>query len=218
MRGHDLRRDIIETARAMNALGINQGTSGNLSARIDGGFLVTPSGIDYEACAPDDIIRMTMDGTPDGPHKPSSEWRMHRDLLAARPEVQAVLHAHPTFSTVLACMRRAIPPFHSMVAIAGGKDIPCSAYANFGTEELSTAMIEAMQGRTACLLANHGMIAVAGNLKGVLTRASEVETLARQYCLTLQIGEPVLLTDAEMDEALEKIKIYTHSLDVIDGG
>ncbi len=175
MRGHDLRRDIIETARAMNALGINQGTSGNLSARIDGGFLVTPSGIDYEACAPDDIIRMTMDGTPDGPHKPSSEWRMHRDLLAARPEVQAVLHAHPTFSTVLACMRRAIPPFHSMVA-------------------------------------------VAGNLKGVLTRASEVETLARQYCLTLQIGEPVLLTDAEMDEALEKIKIYTHSLDVIDGG
>jgi L-fuculose-phosphate aldolase len=218
MREHDLRRDIIETARAMNALGINQGTSGNLSARIDGGFLVTPSGIDYEACAPDDIIRMTMDGTPEGPHKPSSEWRMHRDLLAARPEVQAVLHAHPTFSTVLACMRRAIPPFHSMVAIAGGKDILCSAYANFGTEELSTAMIEAMQGRTACLLANHGMIAVAGNLKGVLTRASEVETLARQYCLTLQIGEPVLLTDAEMDEALEKIKIYTHSLDVIDGG
>lgn len=213
MREHDLRRDIIKTARAMNALGINQGTSGNISARIEGGFLITPSGIDYEACAPDDIIRMTMDGTPDGPHKPSSEWRMHRDLLAARPEAQAVLHAHPTFSTVLSCLRRPIPAFHSMVAIAGGKDIPCSAYANFGTEELSRAMIEAMEGRTACLLANHGMIAVAGNLKGVLTRASEVETLARQYCHTLQIGDPVLLTDAEMNEALEKIKTYTRGLD-----
>ena len=105
----------------MNALGINQGTSGNISARIEGGFLITPSGIDYEACAPDDIIRMTMDGTPDGPHKPSSEWRMHRDLLAARPEAQAVLHAHPTFSTVLSCLRRPIPAFHSLVAIAGVK-------------------------------------------------------------------------------------------------
>lgn len=213
MREHDLRLNIIKTARTMNALGINQGTSGNISARVDGGFLITPSGLEYEACGPDDIIRMSMDGAAEGPHKPSSEWRIHRDLLAARPEVQAVLHAHPTFATSLACMRRPIPAFHSMVAIAGGKDIRCASYANFGTEELSRATIEAMQGRTACLLANHGMVAIAGNLSGVLTRAVEVETLARQYCQILQIGDPVLLTDAEIDAVLENFKTYTRGLD-----
>ena len=137
MQEQDLRRDIIKTAKAMNAQGTNQGTSGNISARIEGGFLITPSGIDYEACTLDDIIRMSMDGTPEGPHKPSSEWRLHRDLLAARPEVQAVLHAHPTFATALACLRRGIPAFHYMVAVAGGRDIRCAPYATFGTEELS---------------------------------------------------------------------------------
>lgn len=213
MTDQDLRREIIKTARAMNAQGINQGTSGNVSARVDGGFLITPSGIDYEALEPEDIVRMSMGGDAEGPHNPSSEWCLHRDLLNAKPEAQAVLHAHPLFATTLSCLRSPIPAFHSMVAIAGGKDIKCSTYANFGTEELSQAALEAMDGRTACLLANHGMVAVAGNLKGVLARASEVETLARQYCHILQIGDPVLLTDTEMDEALEKISTYTRALD-----
>ena len=208
MREQDLRRDIIKTARAMNAQGTNQGTSGNISARIEGGFLITPSGIDYEACAPDDIIRMSMDGAPEGPHKPSSEWHLHRDLLAARPEVQAVLHAHPTFATALACLRRGIPAFHYMVAVAGGRDIRCAPYATFGTEELSRAVLDAMTERTACLLANHGMVAVAGSLTGVLTLAIEVETLARQYYHAMQIGEPVILDDAEMDVVLEKFTNY----------
>lgn len=217
MQEQDLRLDIIKTARAMNAQGINQSTSGNISARIEGGFLITPSGIDYETCAPDDVIRMSMDGAPEGPHKPSSEWRLHRDLLAARPEVQAVLHAHPTFATALACLRRGIPAFHFMVAVAGGRDIRCAPYATFGTEELSRAALEAMTGRTACVLANHGMVAVAGSLAGVLTRAIEVETLARQYYHAMQIGEPVILDDAEMDVVLEKFTTYLRGLDDTDG-
>ena len=213
MQEQDLRRDIIKTARAMNAQGANQGTSGNISARIEGGFLITPSGIDYEACALDDIIRMSMDGAPEGPHKPSSEWHLHRDLLAARPEVQAVLHAHPTFATALACLRRGIPAFHYMVAVAGGRDIRCAPYATFGTEELSRAVLDAMTERTACLLANHGMVAVAGSLTGVLTLAIEVETLARQYYHAMQIGEPVILDDAEMDVVLEKFTNYKRGLE-----
>ncbi|MBC8339525.1 MAG: class II aldolase/adducin family protein [Rhodospirillales bacterium] len=217
MTDHDLRAEILETARAMNAHGINQGTSGNISARIGDDFLITPSGIDYDACTPDDVVRMSMDGVPEGPQKlprkPSSEWRMHRDLLTIRPNAGAVLHAHPPFATALACLRRPIPAFHSMVAIAGGKDIRCSGYANFGTEDLSRTAIEAMDGRTACLLANHGLLCVAGSLSGVLKRAIEVETLARQYCIALQVGEPVLLGDAEMDDVLDKFSTYLKGLD-----
>jgi len=216
MSKQDLRREIIKTARAMNAQGINQGTSGNISARVERGFLITPSGVDYEACAPEDVIRMSMDGAAEGPRKPSSEWRLHRDLLAARPEVQAVLHAHPTFATALACTGRGIPAFHFMVAIAGGKDIRCAPYATFGTEELSKAALGAMDGRTACLLANHGMVAVAGGLAEVLMRAIEVETLARQYYHVMQIGEPALLDDAEMDVVLEKFTTYIRGLDDTD--
>ena len=217
MREQDLRRDIIQTARTMNAQDINQGTSGNISARFERGFLITPSNVDYEVCVPDDFIRMSMDGTSEGPHKPSSEWRIHRDLLTARPKVQAVLHAHPTFTTALACLRRGIPAFHYMVAVAGGRDIRCATYATFGTEELSLAALEAMTGRTACLLANHGMVAVAGSLEKVLKLAIEVETLAHQYYHAMQIGEPVILDDAEMDVVLGKLPTYICGLDDTDG-
>ena len=133
--------------------------------------------------------------------------------LAARPEVQAVLHAHPTFATALACLRLGIPAFHYMVAVAGGRDIRCAPYATFGTEELSRAVLDAMTERTACLLANHGMVAVAGSLTGVLTLAIEVETLARQYYHAMQIGEPVILDDAEMDVVLEKFTNYKRGLE-----
>jgi L-fuculose-phosphate aldolase len=199
---------MIATARRMNATGLNQGTSGNLSQRVDGGFLVTPTGMDYEALEPEDIVFMRMDGSHEGRRRPSSEWRFHRDILAARPEVGAVLHAHAMFCTTLACLHRGIPSFHYMVAVAGGVDIRCAPYATFGTEELSRHAVTALEGRKACLLANHGLIAVGTSLADALKRAVEVETLAAMYWRALQVGEPVLLSEAEMALVLEKFKTY----------
>ncbi len=203
-----LREAMIATARRMNATGLNQGTSGNLSLRVDGGFLVTPTGMDYEALEPEDIVFMRMDGSHEGRRRPSSEWRFHRDILAARPEVGAVLHAHAMFCTTLACLHRGIPAFHYMVAVAGGVDIRCAPYATFGTEELSRHAVTALEGRKACLLANHGLIAVGTSLADALKRAVEVETLAAMYWRALQVGEPVLLSEAEMAVVLEKFKTY----------
>jgi L-fuculose-phosphate aldolase len=199
---------MIATARRMNATGLNQGTSGNLSLRVEGGFLVTPTGMDYEALEPEDIVFMRMDGSHEGRRRPSSEWRFHRDILAARPEVGAVLHAHAMFCTTLACLHRGIPSFHYMVAVAGGVDIRCAPYATFGTEELSRHAVTALEGRKACLLANHGLIAVGTSLADAHKRAVEVETLAAMYWRALQVGEPVLLSEAEMAVVLEKFKTY----------
>ena len=198
----------MDTARAMNAHGINQGTSGNVSARTEGGFLITPSGIGYDDCTPADAVPMAMDGTAEGRCKPSSEWPLHRDVLAARPEINAVLHAHPPFATALACLGRGIPAFHYMVAIAGGRDIRCAPYATFGSGDLSRGVLEALQGRSTCLLANHGMVTVGRSLKAALMLAIEVETLARQYLNALQAGVPNLIDDAEMDVVLEKFEAY----------
>jgi L-fuculose-phosphate aldolase len=208
-----LRETMIATARRMNASGLNQGTSGNLSQRVEGGFLVTPTGMDYEALEPEDLVLMRMDGSHEGRRRPSSEWRFHRDILAARPEVGAVLHAHAMFCTTLACLHRGIPSFHYMVAVAGGVDIRCAPYATFGTEELSRHAVAAMEGRKACLLANHGLIAVGKDLADALKRAVEVETLAAMYWRALQVGEPVLLSEAEMAVVLEKFKTYGQQTD-----
>ncbi len=208
MRHQRRRREIIDTARRMNALGLNRGTSGNISARVDGGLLITPSGITYEECRPGDIVEMGMDGTSDDRRRPSSEWRFHRDILAARPEVGAVVHVHSTFATTLACLGRGIPAFHYMVAVAGGRDIRCAPYATFGTQALSDAAVKALEGRRACLLANHGMIVVGPALKVAMALAVEVEALAEQYWRVLQVGEPTLLDDAEVDVVLEKFKAY----------
>lgn len=206
-----LRREIVETARAINALGINQGTSGNLSIRVDGGFLITPSGVPYDECFPDDIVEVDMNGCYSSTHKPSTEWRIHRDILAARPEMNAVIHTHATFATTLACLHRDIPPFHYMVAVAGGKTIRCAPYATFGTQELSDHALTALEGRRACLLANHGMLCINDTLKRTLALAVELETLAEQYWRVLQIGEPFLIDDAEMDLILEKFKTYARA-------
>jgi L-fuculose-phosphate aldolase len=203
-----LREAMIATARRMNASGLNQGTSGNLSQRVEDGFLVTPTGMDYEAMVPEDLVLMRFDGSHEGRRKPSSEWRFHRDILAARPEVGAVLHAHSMFCTTLACLRRGIPSFHYMVAMAGGVDVRCAPYATFGTEELSRHAVAALEGRKACLLANHGMLAVGRDLAGAFKLAVEVETLAAMYWRALQVGEPVLLDAAEMAVVLEKFKTY----------
>jgi L-fuculose-phosphate aldolase len=192
----------------MNARGLNRGKSGNVSARFDAGFLVTPTGMAYESTQPVDIVAMTQDGTARGPRLPSSEWRFHRDIYAARREVGAIVHAHSPFATSIACLGRDIPPFHYMIAVAGGKDIRCAAYATFGTQQLSDHALCALAGRKACLLANHGMIAVGASLTAALALAIEVEALAEQYWRALQIGPPNLLSDAEMEIVLEKFRTY----------
>lgn len=203
-----LREAMIATARRMNAAGLNQGTSGNLSVRVEGGFLLTPTGMDYDALVPEDLVLMRFDGSHEGRRRPSSEWQLHADILAARPEAGAVLHAHSMFCTTLACLRRGIPAFHYMVAAAGGADVRCAPYATFGTAELAHHALAALEGRKACLLANHGMLSLGADLAGAFKLAVEVETLAAMYWRALQVGEPVLLDDAEMARVIEKFKTY----------
>src|SRR5580698_3173335 len=191
------RRQIIDACREMNRLGINQGTSGNISLRHDDGMLITPTSVPYDAMQPDQIVFMKLDSAPAAGQRPSSEWRFHRDILNARPEVNAVVHAHPPFATILAIMGLEIPAVHYMIACAGGDTIRCAPYATFGTEELSRHAVTALQDRSACLLAHHGMIAIGPSLDRAMWLAVEVETLARQYHGCLQIGTPPQLAKAE---------------------
>lgn len=203
-----ISQQIIDTCLAMDANRINQGSAGNVSARFEEGFLITPSGMAYDRLVPDDIVYVGMDGSAQGRLTPSSEWRMHLDIYAARPEAGAVLHAHSTFATALSCLRRDIPAFHYMVAVAGGTDIRCSSYALFGTQALSDSMLMALKERRACLLGTHGMICFHDDLDKTLWLAVEVETLAKQYWHACLAGEPVLLSDAQMCEVLEKFQHY----------
>ena len=203
-----LSQQVIDTCYAMNAGGINQGTAGNVSIRFEDGFLVTPSGVAYDKLVPNDIVYVRKDGVAESLLEPSSEWRMHLDIYAARPEAGAVIHAHSTFATALSCLRKDIPAFHYMVAVAGGMDIKCSNYALFGTQDLSDTMMMALKDRRACLLGTHGMICFHDNLNKTLWLAVEVETLAKQYWHACQAGEPVLLSVAQMSEVLEKFKNY----------
>ncbi len=208
----ELRAGIVATARAMNAHGINRGKSGNVSARLPGarfaGFLITPTGMPYDTMTARDIVAMSADGDAQGPRLPSSEWRFHYDLYRARDDFRAIVHVHSPFATALACLRTAIPAFHYMVAIAGGPDIRCAPYATYGTQELADHAVDAMKGRRACLLANHGMIAGGGSLAQALALAVEVESLAEMYWRARQLGDPALLSDAEMDEVLARFKSY----------
>ncbi len=209
MRHLRLRKAIVETARRMNALGINQGTSGYVSARTGGGILITPSGVPYETMRPADVVEMDVHGKWQASVKdrrPSSEWRFHLDILRARPEFGAVVHSHPVHATALSCHHRAIPAFHYMIAVAGGASIRCAPYATFGTAALSRHALKALDGRSACLLANHGMIVCGTDLAAALALAVEVETLATQYCEALQIGEPKILPEDEMARVLAKFK------------
>lgn len=208
MTDRELRSAIIQACLEMNRNGLNQGTSGNISARHEDGLLITPSGLPYEALQPEDIVFLDMQGRPEGRWKPSSEWRFHRDILHARPEAGAVVHVHSSYATALAILGRSIPAIHYMIAAAGGSTIRCAPYATFGTEELSQHALEALEGRSACLLANHGMIAVGADLAKALWLAGEVETLARQYHACLQVGEPVILSDAEIARVVEKFRSY----------
>jgi L-fuculose-phosphate aldolase len=202
------RQSIIDACLRMNASGINQGTSGNISLRHGDGMLITPTSTPYEAMKPEHIVYMHLDGNHDPAQRPSSEWRFHRDILKARPEVHAIVHAHPPYSTMLAIMGMEIPPVHYMVAVAGGDTIRCAPYATFGTQELSEHAVRALEGRLACLLEHHGMIAVGPSLPKAMWLAVEVETLARQYHGCLQIGKPPLLSSAEVERVRQRMSGY----------
>jgi L-fuculose-phosphate aldolase len=199
---------VLATVRTMNACGINRGAAGNVSARHDDGFLITPTGMAYDACDDGDMVFVGLDGRVAGRRKPSSEWRFHRDIYAARPEAGAIVHAHSPFAVSLACMGFAVPPFHYMVARFGGKDVRCADYATFGSQELSDAIVTALAGRNGCLMAHHGMVVFGGDLDEALALAVELETLCEQYWRVLQIGQPRLLADEEMARVLVKFRDY----------
>jgi len=204
---HDLeqRRQLIATAIAMNVSGINVGTTGNLSLRSEQGMWITPSRIPYADLCPEDIVPVHMDGSwPEG-QTPSSEWRFHRDIYQHREDAQAIVHAHPAYCSALASLHRSIPAFHYMVAVAGGKDIRCCAYATYGTQELSDLVINALEDRKACLMANHGLVCLERDLPRALALAVEVENLARTYCQALSIGEPIILDEGEMQRVIAKL-------------
>ena len=208
MKAKRLRGQVLDTARAMNASGINRGTAGNVSARCRDGFLITPSGIPYDLCTPTHLVVMTLGGDVRGEGKPSSEWRFHRDIYAARPEVEAIVHTHSPHATTLACLGKSIPAFHYMVAAAGGEDIRVAEYATFGTQELSDNALVALEERRACLLDRHGVIATGSDCRRALALAIEVENLAEMYCKLLAIGEPRVLDSAEMERVVERFRGY----------
>ena len=203
-----LRRAAIAAAQQLGPLGINQGNSGNVSLRAGDGLLITPTGIPYDALTPGQIVWMDLDGRCEGDWLPSSEWRFHCDILRERPDLNAIVHTHAVHATALACHGRGIPPFHYMVAAGGGRDIRCAPYATYGTAELSANAVRALEGRRACLLANHGLIACGCTLNEALALAVEVETLSAMYIKALQLGPPVELDDAEMETVLEKFSTY----------
>lgn len=204
----DLREQLLATARAMNGQGLNQGTSGNVSVREGEGFLITPSALAYDQCWPEDLVWLDMTGAAQGKRRPSSEWRMHRDIYHHFPQAGAILHAHSLYCTSLACLERGIPAFHYMVAMAGGDSIRCTPYALFGSQELSDAAVAGLKDRSATLLGHHGMICFAASLGQVLALAIEVEALARMYLQALQVGEPPTLSAVAMAEVLERFAAY----------
>ncbi len=204
-----LRQEIIDTARAMAREGLSPGTSGNVSARLGEGMLITPTGMAYADLTPPDIVFVDAQGEPaPGGRKPSSEWRFHLAAYRTRADARAVVHAHSLNATALACARKPIPAFHYMVAVAGGKDIPLAGYATFGTRKLAEHVARALKKRKACLMANHGQIACGATLGGALDLAREVEALAAQYVTVLQAGKPKLLGDAEMKKVLKRFASY----------
>lgn len=204
-----LRRDIIRAARSFAPFGLGVGTAGNVSGRVRGGFLITPSGVAYESLRPADIIVLDAGGhRVSGARKPSSEWRFHRDIYASRLEMGAVVHVHSPFASAISCTRRNIPSFHYMIAVAGGDSIRCAPYATFGTQALSKGALRALENRAACLLANHGQIALGADVAAALKMAIEVEELAKQYWLARLFGKPANLDAAEMRTIVRKFRDY----------
>lgn len=203
-----LRQAIVDACRRMNAAGINQGTVGNISARIDTGFLISPTGVPYDKLEATQIVEMDLAGGYFGDWLPSSEWRIHAAIYGARREAGAVVHTHAPHATALSSLRVDVPAFHYMVAVTGGSSLRCADYATYGTPELATAMLKALAGRTACLLANHGVVAFGPTLDRAMALIAEIENLCRQYILARQAGEPVILDAAEMARVLDVFRNY----------
>ncbi len=203
-----VREHIVAACKKLELSGLNRGTSGNISCRENDHFLVTPSGVAVDEITPSRIVAVGYDGKVIGIGKPSSEWHFHRDILQARPDVGAVVHTHAPHATAIACLREGLPAFHYMIAVAGGDSIRCAPYALFGTDELSRHAVEALDGRKACLLANHGMITLGRDLDEAMAIAVEVESLCQQFLLARQAGMPALLSSDEMAQVIEKFKNY----------
>jgi L-fuculose-phosphate aldolase len=203
-----LRQALVDAVRRVEAKGLNSGTSGNISLRLDAGMLITPTGIAPAQLEPSSMVEMTLDGQWRGTNRPSSEWEMHAAIYEAFPAANAVVHAHPDHCVALSCLRQPLPPFHYMIASFGGDDVPCSEYAPFGTDELARAAVRALKNRNACLLANHGMVAFGPDLAGALARTEKLETLVKQYLLACSAGRPVLLTEEELSIVKLRYKTY----------
>ncbi len=214
-----LREQIILIVNKMISSGINQGTSGNISARFNDGMIITPSSLSYETMKPNDLVYINLTKsekdannafTSSKKRKPSSEWKLHSDIYSKRPEINSVLHCHSIYATALSCHCRGIPSFHYMVALAGGNDIKCSKYATFGSQELSNNALQVLNGRYACLLSNHGQLTLGTNLEKALSLAIEVETLANMFLQALQLGEPLRLTNEEMRKVSNKFRTLSY--------
>ena len=205
----ETRQSIINACIESNRIGLNQGTSGNISLRIDEGVLITPTSRAYESMNPEDLALLPFGGeygNYSGPFKPSSEWRFHFDIYAARPDVNAIVHVHSTYATVLSMLRIDIPACHYMIAAFGGPNIRCADYAVFGSKELSDHVVKALDRRSGCIMGTHGMIAVGAYLAKAIWLAVELETIAKQYYLSLQIGQPVILSDEEIERVRLRMK------------
>ena len=203
-----VRQQVIDTCCRLEALGLNQGTSGNVSVRTDEGFLMTASGIVYEKMKPAHVVDMDLEGNYRGDYLPSTEWRMHMDIFRKRPEAKAIVHVHSIYATAFACLRREVPAFHYMIGVTGGTSLRVSDYAEFGTQELSDTMLKAMEGRTACLLANHGQICFGPTLAKALWLAGEIESLCKMYWAACLAGKPVVLDETQMVSVLKRFKSY----------
>ena len=202
------REQLLKIAQKLIDTGLNKGTAGNASVRCQGGFLVTPSGMAVEDMTAASMVKMQFDGSFEAEKIPSSEWRFHRDILASRADINAVIHTHSMFATTLACLHKDIPPFHYMIAVTGADTIRCAPYALFGSQALSNNALAALTDRKACLLSNHGMICLGKDLDDALVVTVEVENLCEQYWRALQLGEPHILSEAEMREVFQQFKGY----------
>ncbi len=205
-----LRAELIDAACRTVALGLTHGTSGNVSCRIPSGMLITPTGMPYDLLEPSDVVGLDLEGKPlpGARRKPSSEWRIHAELYRARPDIGGIVHGHPPAATAVACLGRDLPAFHYMIAVAGGDSVRCAGYALFGTDSLANLVVTAMEGRLACLLAHHGLVAAGVTLERALTVAQEVEFLAGVYLRVLPLGEPPTLNPAQMGSVLERFRSY----------
>lgn len=204
----ELREAAVAAARRMDALGMNRGSTGNLSHRLGEGMLITPTGMGADDLRAQDLVWLGWDGTLRGDWQPSSEWHFHQAIYRARPDLHAVLHTHSTHAAALACLRRELPAFHYMVAIAGGDSVPCVPYSLFGTEALSNDVAGAFAQRDACLMANHGLVAGGANLPKAMKVLQEIESLCEVYLKALAVGQPAVLSRKQMAEVIEKFKSY----------